>query len=359
MKKLTMLMTAIMLFSLTSCGENAGDSEGKQPLAVRTVAVRSGTIKESLKYVGTVHSKNEIKVLSRVVGKVSALPVPEGKTVKRGTSLALIAAPEMAARVIRLKADVDRIEEESSFACEQADIDQKLLESGTIRQTIADASRQKCNSSKSGLQAAQAGLNEIESLAGNRVERAPFSGTVLLWLTEPGENTMPGKPLVMFGDRAKEVRIKVHEKDIANGIKKGSKVSITPANGQEIHTTVTSVAPMALGPGRMVEVRIAIASKEASLFTHGSSVDVSFILKEKADAVMVPVNSITKRESNVGLYLVKDDKAEWQKVTTTIRENGWVAVTGGLKKNDRVIVGNLDVVRDGRTVYAVDSEGSE
>jgi multidrug efflux pump subunit AcrA (membrane-fusion protein) len=232
-------------------------------------------------------------------------------------------------------------------------LDQKLVKSGSIRKTSADASLQKCESSKAGLKAAKAGLNEITSLAVNIKEVAPFDGKVLLWLTESGENIMPGKPILSFGNKSLEVRVQVHEKDIAAGIQKGTGVIMTLASGKVIRADVRMVASMALGPGRMVEVKIPLQQKDAVNLQHGGSIDVDFILDEKAEILMVPVNAVANKGDVYGLFVEQDNKVKWVVVTPFIVENGWIAVEGNIKEGTRVVVGNLDVMQDGAWVYPV------
>ncbi len=358
LKKLLFLSPLLLLtpFLLTSCKSSSPAPEPKRPLAVRTVAVRQGPVRETLQYIGTVHSRNEIKVLSRVAGKVARLPVKEGETARRGAAIAHIAAPEMAARVTRLHAEVSRAKEESDFLCQQLETDKNLLASKAISKLKSDSSRQKCESSRSAVKAANAGLNELEVLAGNMVERAPFEGKVLQWLTERGENVMPGRPILMFGDEPLEVHVEAHEKDVGAGIKKGTPIILFPDLPDPIRAEVSFIAPMATGPGRMVNVRIPVAKEDWPRFKHGMSIDVSFVLREESEALMVPVNAVGKKKLDFGVYLVREDKVRWTTVTPSIREKGWMAIKADLKQGDRVVVGNLDVVRDGAAVYPVPSE---
>ncbi len=351
-----MLASISLLCLLPSCTPPTPAQHDQAPLAVRTIGVRSGTIRQTLGYVGTVHSQNEIKVLARVVGKVSYLPFKEGQMARRGSVLVYIAAPEMNSRVSRLRAEVSRAQQESAFLCQQSETDHSLFSSKVISKLKSDASRQKCESSKAALKAAQAGLNELMVLAGNTVERAPFNGRVLQWLTEPGENTMPGKPILMYGDELLEIRVKVHEKDISSGIKEGTVVLISTRESNPIRTKVSFIAPMALGPGRMVEVRIPLLTSRPNQLQHGMSVDVDFVLREKTDASMVPVDSIITKDNESGVYVAKREKAVWKNVAPSIKHNGWIAIDSGLEDGDRVVVSNLDVVRDGMKIYPVDME---
>ncbi|MBW2700839.1 MAG: efflux RND transporter periplasmic adaptor subunit [Deltaproteobacteria bacterium] len=352
------LAVSLAFFLLSSCKAPVAPPQAEAPLAVRTLAVRSGSIRETIRYIGTVHSQNEIKVLARVAGRASRLPVKEGEKARRGAAIAYIAAPEMDARVSRLHAEVSRANKESAYLCQQAETDGTLLASKAISKWKSDASRQKCESSRAALMAAEAGLNELTVLAGNTVERAPFEGKVLLWLTEPGENLMPGRPILIFGDEALEVRVAVHEKDIGAAVKTGTQVILFPDHPAPIRAKVAFVAPMVAGPGRMVEVRVPVSKEDAQRFRHGASIDVDFVVHEKPQALLVPSDAVDKKKSGFGVYFVQNDVATWKEVVPSIRNRGWIAIESGLKAGDLVVAGNLDALQDGMVVYPVKSERS-
>jgi RND family efflux transporter MFP subunit len=356
-----------------SCKKPPPVEAADPPMAVRTVAVGRGPVTQTLRYVGTVHSRNEVHVMPRISGKLSDLPLGEAERAERGAILARIAAPEADARVSRVQADLARVKEESAFLCRQAAIDVALLGKGAISEVHADASRQKCDSAQAGLNAARAGVRELDAVAGNAVERAPFSGTVLKWLSEPGENVMPGKPLLLFGDHSLEVRIRVHEKDILAGIGEGTVVLLQPDQPAPVRGTVARVSPLAAGPGRMVEVRVPIEGATvvegrkqgagtldgaAGRFRHGMSVDVAFVQGETQDSLTVSAGAIRRQGSTEGVYVVRDDKAVWTAIATSVRQGGLVAVEGRLEAGDQIVVGNLEAVKDGLALWPIPVEGN-
>ncbi len=347
----------LMLFiSLAGCSKHENKVLTQPPLAVEIVTVKRADIKESIHYVGTVHSRNEINILARVSGKIADLPVNEGEDVKAETDLALITAPEMSARVNRTRAELLKAKEESSFLCDQAKLDGELLKKGSLSKIIVDSSMQKCRSSRAAFKAAKAGLKEIKSIAGNVVESAPFDGKVLKWLTEPGENIMPGRPILKFGDNLLEVRVNVHEKDISSGIKNDTPALLTLDNRKVILSKIYKISPMASGPGRMVEVRIPLDDNDARLIKHGMSVDVKFIVNEHKDVLTVPVNAVLETDSQKGVFVVKNRKAIFKEITSSISDEGLIEINGSVKAGDFVITGALDTVKNNMNVYPVKKE---
>ncbi len=324
------------------------------PLAVRVVRVKNGTVRRVLSYVGTIHSRREIRILARLGGKVADLPVPEGHFAKKGEILARIAAPETRARVARLRAEAARARVESRFACSVADTDRKLLKNKAISPIKADISMQKCESSRAALNAILAGLRETMVVQGRSQEKAPFDGMVLKWIAQPGENIMPGRPILSFGGSALEVRVMVQEKDVKQGIKPGEPVLIMPGTARQSRTKVAYVAPMAVGPARLVEVRIPLTPQQAKGLSHGMSVPTAFVVDEEQNAMLVPASAIRRENNKAIVFKVADDRARAVRVRTGLGQGNLVAVRSrALRPGDRVIAGNLDVVRNNTRVYPV------
>jgi RND family efflux transporter MFP subunit len=351
----------LILMMTPACeGHPPREAAVASPLAVRTAILRRGAMQETLDYVGTVHSRNEVTVLAQMAGKLVDLPLGEGEAVVTGAVLARIAAPETSARVSRLGAEVGRAEEESAFLCRQSQTDRALVEKKAISAIKADTSQQRCEASRAGVRAARSGLRELEIMAAKTVERAPFEGRVLRWIARPGENTMPGRPLLVVGDSPREVRVQVQEKDLDRGVAVGMTALLQVDGADPIRTSVSFVAPIARGPGRLVELRLPLpedlpAGGRAS-FRHGRSVDVLLVLKREADVSSVPRGAIaTNREGRAVFVVQEDSRLRRLPVTTGIQEAGWIALGADLPTGARVVVGSLDMLRDGLTVYPVAS----
>ena len=122
---------------------------------------------------------------------------------------------------------------------------------------------------------------------------------------------------------------------------------------------VSFISPISTGPGRMLTVHIPVAEKQRKNFSHGQSVDVSFLISEKKNVFQVPQNSILKEDSGEYVFLFKNEKIEKMKVISGITEKGWVTIDVDIPKNSKVVVGNLEALSNGMTVYPVFSEGKK
>mgnify|MGYP000899712772 CR=1 FL=1 len=348
---------ALLAALATGCSTEQADDKSA-PTAVRVVEVRIGPVRETVQYIGTIHSQREIKILAQVSGSVSDLPYVEGALVKKGRTLAELSAPEIASRVGRAKAEVSKVKSEMTFVCKKYDTDQKLFEVDAISELALDDSRRLCESATAAFHAAQAAHSETMNIGSKTIERAPFSGKILRRYVEPGQIVMPGTPLLLFGNDPLEIRVMAAEKDILKGIRGDIPVRLRFSDGTTLNTTTSSVSPMAVGTGRVVEVKIAIHQDDlAAKLTHGMSVDVFFILAQQENAFSVPLQSLRTEPSGKFIYMLEESRLRKLKVEIGLTESGWTSFEPAVSPGTRVVVGNLDGLNDGMEVYPVEVEG--
>jgi len=327
------------------------------PVAVRVAPVRTGPIQESVEYVGTVRSSREVRVLARVAGTVADLPVEEGGAVSKGTVVARITAPENDARVHQVAAEARRAKTEREYLCNRFDIDKSLADTGAMSSAQLDASKRACESSRAGETAALAARAQVVSIASKATESASLDGVVLQRLVEPGEHVLPGMPLLVVGGEQLEVRVPVAELDVQRGLKENTPVLLRPGVGDPIKSSVAAVAPLATGPGRTIEVRITIPPEKHGGFSHGQSVDVSFIAAEQEIATAVPLDAVVHEAEGPTVFVVEEDIARRKRVSLGLRDRSWIEVSPDLGKDALVAISGQSQLKDGLRVYAVPARG--
>ncbi len=330
-------------------------AEGSAPVAVRVAPIVRADLARSVAYVGTVHSRREVKVVARTAGRVIALS-GEGETVDAGRVVARIAVPELEARVSRLEAELQRAETERGFLCDSFQRDQRLAATGAISTTRLDRSRRACENANAAVAAARAGSREIAAAKRKSAETAPFAGRVLQWLAEPGQNVMPGSPLLVFGSHDLEVRAAVGERDLAKGVRQGIPARVRLGE-KALRLEVASVAPMATGPGRTTEIAVALPGDVDP--GHGTSMRVDLVVAETAGAIAVPAAAIAESEAGSIVFVIEDGRARAVAVAPGIRDRGRIGVDGELAAGDMVAVSNLDLLADGSQVFAVHPDGED
>jgi RND family efflux transporter MFP subunit len=342
------LIPALLVSSLalSACGEP--DSQPEIPQAVRVTQVRQADVVQGRSYLAEVVSSSTVRVLARVQGTVSALPVDEGGNADEGDVLARLAAPDVMARLNRVRAERERAERERDFACGRTETDRLLLQAGDIAPDQLDASERNCSAGQLAASAAQAAQDEVSAVTARSAERAPFEGVVLEQLTELGQAVMPGMPLVLYGSTDRELLLRVPASDLAADLGAGASAVFDGGRG-----TVTSVGGWAKGPAQLVELRVTVEQPD-TLPTVGSTTSVKLVLDERSGASTVPLDALGSDTLGSYLMLVQGDRLNRYDVIRGPHEDGWVAVEPPLPLGSRVVVGQLNALDTDRAVFAVE-----
>jgi len=338
--------TALLMSTvLSGCRANETESAVEAPIAVRVQMPELRTLERRMSYVGTVFAGREVNVIARVQGTVAEIAPAEGESFSEGTVLARLESPE-------IEASVQRLEAELEYWSRRHETDKRLVERGAIPAEQADSSERAYRSARAGLAEAQAQLDKT-------VVRAPFAGTMLDRLVEPGQPLMPGQPLVLIGDRSREIRVEVVEEDLERGVRAGTEAVLRLPGSVAVESTVRKISSVSSGPARSFTVTIPLPQGVEPTPRKGTSVRTEFILERSEATVAVPVRAIAGRDRNPYLFVISDGVARKHEVTLGVTEGGWVAAGFAWNGVDPVAITNVSGLRDGARVFAVPAEGAE
>ena len=343
---------AVLAFAGGCAQQRSVEPANPPPVAVRVVDSEVRPLAERARYIGAVRSRVEVKVVSQIPGTLVAL-AEESRGVTADEMLARISVDDARARAGRVGAEAERARTERDHLCRTANIDERLAGSGAVSRTQAETSRRACASATAALRAARAASREAEVGIDRALERAPFDGRVLQRFAEPGQNVMPGTPLLLFGGHDQEVRVPVSEHDIARGVAPGTEAIVWIGSGS-LRLVIAEVAEVASSPSRSVEVRIPLPPSPQPRLANGMSARVDIILSETRDAVAVPERAL-RRESggSASVFAIEGPRARKVEVVPGIRDGGWVAIAGDLRAGEPLALTNLDLLGDGTAVYPV------
>jgi HlyD family secretion protein len=147
----------------------------------RKLDVDSGVISGS----GTIEV-TEIKISSKIAGRVAGLPKPEGSDVNSGDLVARLAYEELSAQRLSAKANFDNAEKNYTRV-------KDLYKSGSI-------SRKDLDNAEASFRIARAGYDQVSATIENAVIYSPIEGTVLDTNVEVGEMAFPGTPILTIAD---------------------------------------------------------------------------------------------------------------------------------------------------------------
>jgi multidrug efflux system membrane fusion protein len=389
----TLAVTVALL--LAACkGERAAQAPGPQSVVARGVRVEAvglEPVRETIEVVGTVRSKTQTLIASKVQGYVREVRVREGDLVEAGNLLIAVEEREFRAQVDRDHAaaeeavsgldEVRRLLEEAEAALRSAKadyeyaaataaryrqlIDQHLIaaqdyEQMEARRKSTEAAVEQGRARILSLRAreqqmlrrieqarAQLRISEV-SLGDTRIV-APSTGIVVSRRVEPGNVAVPGQALLVLDD-PRHYRLEAEVGESAVGaIRLGQRVPVAlDSIGQALEGSVVEIVPASDPASRSVTVKIELSSLPS--LRSGLFGRASFATGERM-ALLAPAGALVDRGQLTGVYVVDDQSvARFRLVTAGARRGDRIEILSGLSPGERLAATGIERVTDGGRV---------
>ena len=346
------------------------------------------TIGSTLTIAGEFKPFQDVSVHSKVAGYIKVIYVDVGDHVKAGQTLAILEIPELAAELSGADAAVRRSKEE----IRRADGDLARAESahaashsaytrlnqaaetraGLVAQQELDDSKAKdleaeaqvssakaaLSSAEQQLQVAEANQKQYAALSDYSRIVAPFSGVVTARYADTGaliaagtSNSAQALPVVRLAEVSKLRLVLPIPESVAAQIHLGDQVKArVEALNQEFTGKVSRFADFLDRQTRTMETEIDFDNREGRLIP-GMYAETQLSLREKKDALSVPLESVTRNRDDATVLAVNDDNIlEERHVKLGLEDNVRVEILSGLTDKDRVVIGNRSQFRSGQKV---------
>ncbi len=379
-----------VLIVLCGCGRaakvNASDAGSALPVAVAKTMRRN--LSSTLDIASEFEPYQEINVYAKVSGYIEKLDVNWGTHVKQGQVLAVLEIPELQQQleldestVKRGEQDLARANEElmrakSTYnvahltytrlagvqktrpelvAQEEVDVAQgKDLEASAG----VSAAEDSVAGSEQALVGAKAAYEKDKAMYGYARITAPFDGVVTEIdaytgaLLPAGTSSNKGDEALchLAQDSLLRLVIPVPESAVPT-IKIGGTVEIrVPVLNKTFQGTVARVSDQVDLSTRTMYTEIDVPNPHLEIVP-GMYAEASLVLKQRPDALSVPVEAIDRQAGGATVLLVNgEDQVEERPVQLGIETSDRVEVLSGLDENDLVVVGNRSQLRPGMKV---------
>ena len=393
--KIVFFLVTGLLLSLYGCGEGPETGVDKKEKSPKVKSVNISPVSASLptgniEYVGVLTARRKVKISSELGGIIEGLYFEKGEKVAAGKLLAEIGASTVRLQVREAEAGVDaarsvlkkmekgsrpqeihiatsalseaeaalfeaeknyrRIKELHNIkAISGSSYDAAERQVGTAKARMESAKQQLVLALKGprieDIKGARAALAQAEAalaLTKNRLTksmlRAPCDGIIAFRNVEEGEVIGVGTPITEIVELEKlKIKLSLGEKDIhiLNNHKRfGFSVDAIP--GEEFSSRVFFLSPTADRATRSFPLELMVDKADPRM-ADGMTVRVKFPVVGGKKAIKVPSAWLSEEEGIMGVYVLRNGKTLFKKVTLGAYYDNRVEILAGLEDKDQVI----------------------
>lgn len=314
------------------------------PVPVRISIAGPSTVAGQVRATGTLSFKREMSLAFKVQGILASFDVDSGDHVKKGQVLARIDPTEVRSR--------------GSDAQAQLDLAQTQLARAKELFTKGFASQARVDDAQAAVERARAARATTQFDETRAVLVAPADGTILARLAEPHQVIAPGVPVLLMGDTASGLVLKVPLSDgDVTRIRENDTASIAFAGMNPVEASVSRIAAKADGRTGSFDVELKLASTPEGLRS-GLVADARItptISSERSRALAIPALALLEgRGDQAAVFVIdKNGRAQRTSVRTTGFVDAFALIAEGLQSGDRVVTSGAPYLHNGQPVTIV------
>ncbi len=353
-------------FMGAGCGSKETKSEETARVPVEVTVVQTGRVLQSLSFNGDVEAELEVKVFSKIPDRIEKYYVDEGSYVQRGAPIARIFATTIQQGVRQAEAGLSAAKAQESNVAVEYERAQRLFKENAMSKQQYDIVMTQYEAAKAGLEQAQAGLASARSTLSDATISAPIAGIIGKRYYEAGDMANPAMPVatVVQMDRVK-VTFDATENDIGKlRVGQEAEVQVRSFEGETFTGKVSKISPVLDPLTRMAEVEVLVNNPEKRL-KPGMFARVKVITGAVENAIAVPRHATIEKNTidavageerivtNYFAFIVEGEKAVQRNLEVSYADHLQLAVTGGLKIGEMLVIAGQATLRDGSPVRVI------
>ena len=353
----------VIFFAMISIFAGCGQQQPPQQISatkVKVIPVLRSNAPMSYEYSGQVIGKGEVKVQSKIAGRIVEKYIRGGQNVTEGQPLYKIDSRQYEANVLQLQAQLAKSKINLSNERLELDRDQRLYDAGAISEQVLSNQQVKVNAMETDVMAAEASLSKAQEDLVDTVVYAPMSGRLAIDDLAIGTYVNPGSTtLVTIGNNDPIfVQFSISESEYLKFVNADKNRDKNPNQRPVISLTLAdgTIYPY---DGRFAEADRALTDNTGTLtlrtlFDNPDNLLVpGMFARIVIDGISVP-NAILVPERAVQQLLgdtfvlaaSAENKSEVKPVKLGEKVGSYYIITEGLKGNEMIIVEGLSKLRD-------------
>lgn len=334
MRSRYMVPAMLVAATLVACGGEAPPREAVVEAPAGTpVAVRDTALTDYFNASGVAEPVRRAMLATKLMARVTEVLVHEGDRVAAGQVLVRLDARDLDAKREQVAAGLSAAEAAHREAVAHTTRIRALYADSAAPRAQLDQAEAMLARAEAGVRQAQAGGAELEAIGDYATLRAPFPGTVVQRMADPGGFAAPGQPLVVVEDQS-SLRIAVTAApDAVRGVRAGQTLSGAVA-GRPVEARVEGVAPAA--GGHVVTVNAIVTNRDGTAFA-GSAATLA-LPQGTRRGIVIPGAAVVREGDLTGARVRRGTVAGLRWLKLGPAHDGLVEVLAGLSIGDTVLV---------------------
>lgn len=354
------LLGGIIGFTALSGGSGAqvteNESAGQQQAALPQVTVLMpglSQVSARVKVTGTIAAQYDMPVsVEGEGGRVAAVLVEAGDTVRKGQVLARINTDVLRPQVAQLAAMLEEAKADARLAAAEYERVQAVSGSGAISREDVERRAAAAEMRLARAKVVEAQLREAEARLARAEVRAPADGVVLARAVEVGQTATQGVVLFRIARDGKvELRGEVAEQDMPH-LKAGQKAAVRIVGvDREFEGQVWLLGPTIDPKTRLGMVRVALPPDpllRPGAFAHG------FVMAGEAQKLILPHSALQADATGAFVYVVgEENKVLRRPVRVGKAVEQGIIIEDGLTGEEQVVASAGAFLREGEAIAPI------
>lgn len=324
-----------------ACGHETTETSVPAQAPANAITVEAEAFPTVVAVEGNIVARNRASLSTRMMARVSAIPVEVGDLVRAGQTLIRLGTDDITANRAKAEAAVTVATAARDEAVRHAARMDTLLAQDAVPQVHRDQAFLGLTQAESQLAMAEATLAEVETANSYATIRAPFDGAVTARHINVGDLAAPGMPLIVVDANGPRDAVIAVPANVAGEISTGSLLTVSGTDGT-IQAEITAVASGADPWTRTVQVRAAVPSDWAT----GVAV-TALVSTGSRMGIAIPERSVVRRGQLTGVRVLTEsgEQVRWVRLGRTVSPTGTgadggetrVEVLSGLEPGERIV----------------------
>lgn len=284
----------------------------------------------------SVEARETTVVASRLLARITALPVRAGDYVEAGDLLVQLEQADLEARARQARETVRSVSARLKEALQNLARAEELHGRRLIADADLDAARANAASLEAQLAAARQAAEEAETALGYSRITSPLAGRIVDRFAEPGDTVQPGqKILSLYNPFSLRVEARVRE-GLALALTPGEELAVAvPAVNKAFTARIEEIVPAADPASRTFEVKATLAAQNGLL--PGMYARLQLPAGER-ERLLVPADRVRRVGQLDVLWVAGENGVERRFVRLgPAREDGEVEVLAGVAAGERIL----------------------